>query len=65
MPYSRLKDMRSAHETIVQDAGTLDTVNARLHGRSNVQTGYRHYLRPSAALDRAASEMGRMVIEAI
>lgn len=65
MPYSRLKDMRSAHETIVQDAGTLDTVNARLHGRSNVQTGYRHYLRPSAALDRAAADMGRMVREAI
>jgi len=61
MPYALLKDMRSVHETIMQDAGTLDTVNARLHGRTNVQTGYRHYLRPSAALDRAAEQMGSAV----
>lgn len=65
MPYSRLKDMRSVHETIMQDAGTLDTVNARIHGRSNVQTGYRHYLRPSAALDRAAESMGESVRYAV
>lgn len=64
MPYARLKDMRSVHETIMQDSGALDTVNARIHGRSNVQTGYRHYLRPSAALDRAAEGMGASVLNA-
>lgn len=46
-----MKDMRAVHETMLQDAGVLDTLNARLHGRTNVQTGYRHYLKPSSALD--------------
>ena len=64
MPFAMLKDMRSVHETIAQDAGTLDTVNARLHGRSNITTGYRHYLRPSEALDRAAEVMGERVMSA-
>lgn len=65
LPYMRMKDMRSIHETIMQDAGVLDTVNARLHGRTNVQTGYRHYLRPSAALDSAAHAMGDRILGAI
>lgn len=54
MPYARMTDMRSVHETILQGAGVLDTVNARMHGRTNVQTGYAHYLKPSAALDEAS-----------
>lgn len=29
-------------------------MNASLHGRTNVQTGYMHYLRPSKAVDDAA-----------
>ena len=65
LPRVQMKDMRAIHETLVQDAGALDTVNARMHGRTNVQTGYRHYLRPSAALDSAAQAMGdriKMVI---
>lgn len=61
MPYARLKDLRSIHETLMQEAGALDTVNARLHGRTNVQTGYTHYLRPSKALDDAAEAFGRSV----
>ena len=61
MPYAQLKDMRSVHETIMQGAGVLDTVNARLHGRTNVQTGYTHYLKPDAALDAAAQAFGRAV----
>lgn len=65
LPRMKMKDMRSVHETIMQDAGVLDTVNARLHGRTNVQTGYRHYLRPSDALDSAAQAMGNRVIQAI
>lgn len=63
MPYARLKDMRSVHETMVQDAGALDTVNAAMHGRTNVQTGYKHYLRPSAVLDRAAEDMGSSLMK--
>ena len=65
LPRMRMKDMRAIHETLMQDAGALDTVNARLHGRTNVQTGYRHYLRPSAALDSAAQAMGERVMRAI
>lgn len=61
MPRAQMKDMRSVHETIMQDAGALDTVNARLHGRSNISTGYRHYLKPSGALDDAARLMGEKV----
>lgn len=61
MPRACLKDMRSINETMHQEAGTLDTVNARLHGRTNVQTGYKHYLRPSKALDEAASNLGEVL----
>lgn len=61
MPPCNLKDLRGVHETIMQGAGVLDTVNARLHGRTNVQTGYSHYLKPDAALDDAAKAFGRMV----
>lgn len=65
LPRVKMKDMRAIHETLMQDAGALDTVNARMHGRTNVQTGYRHYLRPSAALDSAAQAMGERVKLAI
>lgn len=58
MPVARMKDMRSIHETLMQEAGVLDTVNARLHGRTNVQTGYSHYLRPDRAIDDAARVFG-------
>lgn len=65
LPRMRMKDMRALHETLVQDAGVLDTLNARMHGRNNVETGYRHYLRPSTALDRAAQAMGEHIMRAI
>ena len=61
LPYAPLSSMRSVHETLMQEAGVLDTVNARIHGRTNVQTGYAHYLRPSVALDEAAITMGILV----
>ena len=64
MPYARLKDMRSAHETLMQEAGTLDTLNAAMHGRTNVQTGYKHYLRPNRAMDEAAENMGSSLFSA-
>lgn len=57
MPYTRMKDMRSVHETTLQDAGVLDTLNARIHGRTNVQTGYTHYLKPSAAMDNSVDAL--------
>lgn len=57
LPYARLKDMRSIHETMLQDAGVLDTLNARIHGRTNVQTGYTHYLKPSAAIDNSVDAL--------
>ena len=57
MPYTRMKDMRSVHETMLQDAGVLDTLNARIHGRTNVQTGYTHYLKPSAAMDNSVDAL--------
>lgn len=60
MPAVRLKDMRSIHETLMQEAGTLDTINARMHGRTNVQTGYTHYLHPSRSMEVAAEQMGKM-----
>lgn len=31
LPRIRMEDLRSIHETLVQDAGALDTVNARIH----------------------------------
>lgn len=65
IPRMTMRDMRKIHETTMQDAGVLDTVNARLHGRTNVQTGYSRYLRPSAALDSAAQAMGDRIMGAI
>lgn len=62
MPLARMKDMRSVHETLMQEAGVLDTVNARMHGRTNVQTGYSHYLRPDRALDDAARAFGEALL---
>lgn len=43
MPFVHLGRMRATHETMLQLAGVVDSVNARLHGRSNIQTGYIHY----------------------
>ena len=47
---------------LMQQAGVQDTLNAALHGRSNVQTGYRHYLVPGdASAARAAEAVGEAV----
>lgn len=54
--------MRATHESLMQQAGVQDTLNAALHGRSNVQTGYRHYLVPGdASAARAAEAVGEAV----
>lgn len=59
LPKLHLCNLRAVHETLMQEAGVLDTLNARMHGRTNVLTGYRHYLRPDAAMDAAAVECGK------
>lgn len=53
----KLKDMRSIHETLMQESGVLDTVNARLHGRTNISTGYRFYLKPNKAVSDASIQL--------
>ena len=54
--------MRATHESLMQQAGMQDTLNAALHGRSNVQTGYRHNLVPGdASAARAAEAVGEAV----
>lgn len=55
-PYIPLNRMRATHETYLQQAGVLDSVNARLHGHSE-RTSYTHYQRPdNVAAAQKASE---------
>lgn len=62
VPFVQLGRMRATHETLAQLAGVPDTLNAAMHGRSNVNTGYRHYLVPGGDAMRGAAEgVGRMV----
>jgi hypothetical protein len=66
VPYVPLNRMRATHETLAQLGGVADTLNAAIHGRSNVQTGYRHYLVPgSPALSGAAETVGGIVRDAM
>lgn len=47
IPYVQLSRMRATHETLMQSVGISDTLNARMHGRSEAsKIGYRHYLNP-------------------
>ena len=55
-PFVPLNRMRATHETYMQQAGVLDSVNAAAHGHSEV-VSYRHYQRPdtvSAAMQAGA-----------
>lgn len=63
VPYLPLSRMRATHETLMQAAGVPDTLNARVHGRSDAsQVGYRNYLNPRpAAMDEAARKLGEAV----
>lgn len=63
LPYIQMSRMRATHETIMQAVGISDTLNARLHGRSDAsKVGYRHYLAPDVdAFGAAASAMGDAV----
>lgn len=42
LPYIPLSKMRRSHETLLQEAGVLDSLNAALHGHSE-RVSYRHY----------------------
>lgn len=44
IPYLALGRMRATHETFMQQAGVLDSVNAAAHGHSE-KVSYRHYQR--------------------
>lgn len=44
IPYLALGNMRKTHETYMQQAGVLDSVNAAAHGHSQA-VSYRHYQR--------------------
>lgn len=57
IPYIQLSRMRATHETLMQAAGISDTLNARMHGRSeSSKIGYRHYLNPDVSTFKAASQ---------
>ena len=43
VPYVPLSRMRATHESLMQQAGVLDSVNAAAHGHSR-EIAYRHYL---------------------
>jgi integrase len=45
LPYVPLSRMRATHETYMQQAGVLDSVNAAAHGHSE-RVSYSHYQRP-------------------
>lgn len=42
LPYIPLSRMRATHETLMQEAGVLDSINAAMHGHSEL-VSYRHY----------------------
>lgn len=55
-PYVTLARMRATHETYMQQAGVLDSVNAAAHGHSE-RVSYRHYQRADGvAAARQASD---------
>lgn len=48
LPYIPLSRMRATHETLMQEAGVLDSVNAAMHGHSE-RISYRHYQQADSA----------------
>lgn len=66
VPYVQMSRMRATHETIMQAVGISDTLNARLHGRSDVsKVGYKHYLAPDVdTFGAAAQALGDAVNQA-
>ena len=48
LPYIPLSRMRATHETMMQEAGVLDSLNAAMHGHSET-VSRKHYMRGSSA----------------
>ncbi|MBS4874123.1 MAG: tyrosine-type recombinase/integrase family protein [Atopobium minutum] len=63
VPYIPMSRLRATHETLLQRAGVADTVNAAIHGRSELSSvGYKHYLVPGEdTITPAAQAMGALI----
>lgn len=59
IPYVPLSRMRATHETYMQQAGVLDSVNAATHGHSE-RVSYSHYQRPDGV--EAARQASRFLL---
>ena len=58
--------LRHTSETLMQAACLPDTLVSRLHGHTEVQTDYRHYLRPGAdQAESAAEAVHKMMLEEV
>ena len=66
IPKVQMSRMRATHETIMQQQGIADTLNARIHGRSEKSgVGYTNYLNPQGeTMVGAAVLMGAAVRDA-
>ena len=60
-PFVTLNRMRATHETYMQQAGVLDSVNAATHGHSE-KVSYRHYQRADA-VDAAMQASAFLLVE--
>jgi hypothetical protein len=61
LPYVPLSRMRATHETLMQEAGVLDSINSAMHGHSE-RVSYRHYQQAdSARASMQASEYLRLI----
>ena len=60
-PYIPLNRMRATHETYMQQAGVLDSVNAAAHGHSE-RVSYRHYQR-GGAVEAAEQASAFLLVE--
>ena len=61
LPYVPLNRMRATHETYMQEAGVLDSVNAAAHGHSE-RVSYTNYQRASS-IDAAQQAGSFLVLE--
>lgn len=59
IPYVPLSRMRATHETYMQQAGVLDSVNAAAHGHSE-RVSYKHYQRSDGVA--AAAQASRFLV---
>lgn len=55
LPYLPLSRMRATHETMMQEAGVLDSLNAAAHGHTE-QVSRRHYMRGDSTIATQQTE---------